>query len=477
MKTAGNAVDGAVWNVPRTGAVVTFNYLVTNKGQTYLANVKVVDDNGTAANTSDDFTVCTINTVMAPGSSSSCSKNVFVVVGDGQGEYRNVATVTGNPTDSGGNDLPGKSDVTDTDDAVVESGGGAQGTPTVVPSIYRLYLPLLVVPAQPTPTPTPTPTEDGPGPVGTPTVIPNLYHPKGLAVHSGSNILYIASRDNDRLLKVNGNNLAVLAEAETGAEPWGVVVNQNTNRVYVSNYGSGDVWVYDATTMAVLKKIHVGGELAMMTILPDLDTVAVVIRSSNGVGIIQGTRLVQVVGTGGVGPYGITADVVNKRIFVTNRDGGNMQEIYLNEFGTWLTEGQKFSFSDRRIPFGVVYNSNNQKLYMVYVINNDWYVDVWKRNSQGTLLFLATIPVQSGGGAGDPNVGGSGLEVDLATNNVFNINTAARTVSVISGSTNTVVATEPTSVDPFTIAINPVTRKVYVGLRSTGSIQVFADNY
>jgi len=305
-----------------------------------------------------------------------------------------------------------------------------------------------------------------------------LYHPKGLAIHTGTNILYIASRDNDRLLKVDGTTLAVLAEAETGDEPWGVVVNQNTNRVYVSNFATGDVWVYDATTLAVQKKIHVGGNPAMMTILPALDTVGVVLRDSNGVGIIQGTRLVQVVGTSGIGPYGISSDVVNKRIFVTNRDGGNMRELYLNEFGTWMDDvGQLFTFSDRRVPFEVAYNPNNQKLYMVYAVSSNWFVDVWKRNSEGTLVSIATVPVESSGNSKDPNVGGSGLDVDLATNNVFNINTAARSVTVIHGGNQTVLDTVPTAVDPFTIAINSITRQVYIGLRSTGSIQVIPDTY
>jgi len=74
-------------------------------------------------------------------------------------------------------------------------------------------------------------------------------------------------------------------------------------------------------------------------------------------------------------------------------------------------------------------------------------------------------------------VGGSGLEVNLATNTVFNINTAARTVTVISGNNQAVLATVPTGFDPFTIAVNPVTRMVYVGLGSTGSIQVIPDIY
>ena len=52
-----------------------------------------------------------------------------------------------------------------------------------------------------------------------------------MAIHTAQNRVFIASRDNDQLLVVNGNTNELITSAETGDEPWGVVVNEATNRV------------------------------------------------------------------------------------------------------------------------------------------------------------------------------------------------------------------------------------------------------
>ena len=123
-----------------------------------------------------------------------------------------------------------------------------------------LNQPQAVATPTPTPTPSPTPTST-PTPTPTPEVgtdnfvgdpINGLIHPKAIAVHQGQNMLFITSRDNNQLLKVNPLGNTVVATVATGDEPWGVVVNENTNRVYVSNYASADVWVYDANTLALI---------------------------------------------------------------------------------------------------------------------------------------------------------------------------------------------------------------------------------
>ena len=56
----------------------------------------------------------------------------------------------------------------------------------------------------------------------------------------------------------------------------------------MSNFASGDLWIYNATTLAVEKKITLGGNPALMEILPGLDTVFVVVRGTDRIGVIQG---------------------------------------------------------------------------------------------------------------------------------------------------------------------------------------------
>lgn len=363
------------------------------------------------------------------------------------------------------------------------------GGPALRP-IYGLWMPRVFIPPTPTVTPTVTPT-----PTQTPTptaasgsdnplgsVVPGLSHPNAVAVHQGQNRLFITSRDNNRLLKVNPADNTVEAQAETGPRPWGVTVMETTDRVYVSNYDGADVWVYSALDLALLAKIPLGngGEIhpGQMAALPGINTVAVAIGSSGGaVAIIEGLSLTQWVGSGGAGTFGIAADPVGNRVIISNRDAGNMRVLRRTEFGQWLNDGQLFTFSDRRIPFEVAYNPTNGKLYQLYVINTTWAVDVWGAQADGQFVKAGSVPVGNSGLSRDPNVGGKGLAIDMASGHLFVANTADNTVTVIHGGGNQVITTLSTGLEPIHLAVNALTRMVYVLLRAGNQLAYFVDRY
>jgi YVTN family beta-propeller protein len=104
-------------------------------------------------------------------------------------------------------------------------------------------------------------------------------------------------------------------------------------------------------------------------------------------------------------------------------------------------------------------------------------VDVWELRADDWFWQVATIPVGQSGGGRDPNVGGMGLAVDTATGNVFVANSIDNTVSVIDGDSNQVASTLSTGPDPFQIAVNPITRMVYVVLRMGNRLAFFRDIY
>ncbi len=108
VKTAGGAADGDVLYVANPPQTVTYTYTITNTGDTYLSDI-TVDDDQAATNP-----VCTFAGPVAPGGNETCTFDLDVSV-----DTTNVATVTGNPTDDQGNDLPGVTDPTATDDAEV----------------------------------------------------------------------------------------------------------------------------------------------------------------------------------------------------------------------------------------------------------------------------------------------------------------------------------------------------------------------
>ncbi|MEP6582071.1 DUF11 domain-containing protein [Microcoleus vaginatus GB2-A3] len=80
------------------GKPITWTYEVTNTGNVSLANVQVKDDNGTPANTSDDFVVGNIAS-LASGQSTTLQKTSTAVAG----AYTNIGTASNTYTDGVGN--------------------------------------------------------------------------------------------------------------------------------------------------------------------------------------------------------------------------------------------------------------------------------------------------------------------------------------------------------------------------------------
>ncbi len=76
VKTAGDAADGGTYTT--LAGPVTYTYLVTNDGELTLSDIVVTDDNGTPADSGDDFTATCPKTTLAPGESMTCTKTVTV---------------------------------------------------------------------------------------------------------------------------------------------------------------------------------------------------------------------------------------------------------------------------------------------------------------------------------------------------------------------------------------------------------------
>ena len=113
VKLAGDAPDGQVEEL--LGAPpqnVLYTYTVTNAGDTHLNGLAVVDDRGTSSTADDvnfvgvsqglpnEVVVAALNVNLAPNASLTFSATLAATLG----VTTNIATVTGNPTDAGGDD-------------------------------------------------------------------------------------------------------------------------------------------------------------------------------------------------------------------------------------------------------------------------------------------------------------------------------------------------------------------------------------
>jgi YVTN family beta-propeller protein len=60
---------------------------------------------------------------------------------------------------------------------------------------------------------------------------------------------------------------------------------------------------------------------------------------------------------------------------------------------------------------------------------------------------------------------------------LFVTNSAANTVSVIGGTSDTVRSTLPAGLSPFGAAVDPVTRRVFVADRDSNDLSAFYDGF
>jgi YVTN family beta-propeller protein len=300
--------------------------------------------------------------------------------------------------------------------------------------------------------------------------LPDVDALNGLAVHPTTGILYVTSRDNDRLLALQPTTLAVLASAPTGDQPWGVAVDERNGHVYVSNFGSGDVWIYDATTLALRAVVPVGEEPTLVATLPERNTALVLLHRNSRVAVIEEMAKTLDLPSGGSGPAGIAVDRLRSQAYVSHRDSGHFATVRFTG-SSWQTRSNLLLDDGRRL-FAVAYDPVIQRLYAHYqAATGQWFVDTWKPEPWPAQWgHEATVAVPSSGNVGSPQIGGAGLAVNPATGLLYTANTADRSVSVVASGGAALVDTLATGEDPFAVAADGTANRVYIGLREPGRL-------
>lgn len=318
--------------------------------------------------------------------------------------------------------------------------------------------------------------QEVPVPCPPPNGCPLANEIKAMAINATTNRLYVVARDPDELLLVNPVTNEILDRVGTGAQPWGIAVAEATNRVYVSSFAGGDVRIYDGASLDLLGTLAVGDNPTLVEHLPGTNTVFVLVRGGSRVAIIDGLALVQNISTAGSAPFGIAADPVNQRIFISHRESSSLSMLR-------KVNGQWQSFmgpqvDDERQFFEIAYASANNRLFALWADpNSNWFLDVWEPKDNDIWGRFSTQSIASGGNLNDPNVGGAGLDYNPATANLFYVNTGADSLSVIDGGSLGTVGTVVLGDDPFAIVIDESRNQVYLGLRASGNLIKLADTY
>ncbi len=170
--------------------------------------------------------------------------------------------------------------------------------------------------------------------VGTATV---GFVPTGIGVNPVTNRIYVGSSNTNDVSVIDGSTDTVVATIPVTFSPgtFGVDVNPETNRIYVTNL-NGPVSVIDGSTNTVVANIPVVGTLTALVVNPILSEVYVSDQFSyfggpppaDKVAILNATTNMQItsVAVGSV-PSGIGIDQISGRVYVDNESSDTMSVI------------------------------------------------------------------------------------------------------------------------------------------------------
>ncbi|MGA3210861.1 MAG: beta-propeller fold lactonase family protein [Terriglobales bacterium] len=349
-----------------------------------------------------------------------------------------------------------------------------------------------------------------PGELGAQTItktVPAGLNPWAMAVNPVTNKIYVVNQGDSTVTVIN-EAAGTLTTLRVDTQPNSIAVNPVTNTVYVANFIAGSVTVIDGATDTVTATVDTGGaDVVALNALTNMayvtsGSVTVINGANNSTTNIAGTSNGQAIAVNPVtnriyvGSPGtnllvidgatnsviatllpgdndnnaIAVNPVTNMVYVADDNGGEVTVIdgATNAIVTTITVGGLVSN-----PTAIAVNPLTN---MVYVSNNKTAAPVVNVINGATNTVTATLTV------GNEPVA---LAVDPLTNSIYVSNcgpgggldyceagSAAGSIAVIDGATNTVRATVSDAGDPHAVAVNPVTHKIYVGNFGSNNVTV-----
>ncbi len=240
---------------------------------------------------------------------------------------------------------------------------------------------------------------------------------------------------------------------DVGAVPFGIAVNDATNRVYVANSSSGDVSVIDGATDAVTTTIHVGFAANFIAVDPVLNKIYVTTDSAGAsLAVVDGTTntLVKTLDMGTT-PQGIAVDPVNHVVYVATQINPGPHPLLVPIDATVDTALVDDTVSLPSAGKGVAFNPVNRMVYIAHDGGSTVSVIDPATHTIVQTIGVGSTPTTI---AVDPTMGAMGL-VYVTVNGTNNVAIIQASTGVV---TDSVAASQPDGV-----AVDPNLHRVYVG--------------
>jgi len=348
-------------------------------------------------------------------------------------------------------------------------------TPTITPTPTPTVTPTPTLTPTPTPTVTPTVTPT-PTPTVTPTPTPfTVVRPKGMAVDTLRNRLYVASADLGRVDIWDEIQKLTIRTIKVGLRPWGVVyVN---DRVFVGNSGGTTVSVIDARLMLKVKDIKLddplspiqcAGSPTNMVANNATKRVYVALYGPGRVAVIDAVSntLVGCLSTDS-GSFGVAVNPNLNQLYVSNRDGKNIKIFDISSNPGQLIQ----TFSTGGVPFYIQANPTTNEVYTMVAFDSDFDIPstlyVLSADPSGVTFKTSTV-------LGDTGDGGE-IRVSQQTGKIYIAAEHDNQLLIVDPSTYAVVGQQFVN-SPFGMAENFSLGRMYIGNHLASSVTIVPNN-
>jgi YVTN family beta-propeller protein len=309
--------------------------------------------------------------------------------------------------------------------------------------------------------------------------------PSDVAVNPNTNTIYVAESDSNTVSIINGTTNSVMGSpiAMEDASPTSIAVNPNTNTIYVASYDSNITSVIDGTTNSIVGSIAVGSPPTSIAVNPTTNTIYVASYDSSTVSVIDGTTtngttnsVMGSIAMKGASPSDVAVNPNTNTIYVASYDSSTVSVIDGTTTNGTITTGTTISSSTNGLepeeivvgsgPDDVAVNPNTNTIYVssfdldpdtrlaengtVSIINGATNSIVKKVPVNGAPTRVAVHPTTN-------TIYVSSYYVDPDTRLAEN-----GTVSVINGTTNSIVGSIAVGSRPTSVAVHPTTNTIYV---------------
>jgi len=328
--------------------------------------------------------------------------------------------------------------------------------------------------------------------------------PDAVVVDSATNTIYVANNADGTVSVVSGSKNTVTATLNAGTRPQAMALNTLNHKLYIASYDGGTVTVIDAANNnATTTVTGLGQQLYAIAVDPSTDSAYVLSQTGGTVTRIDGANGYATTAYSGYsGPFSaavspgvwgvFTGDSGDARLDMWPPASGSGHGEYV--LPIWSADAIAFDSVAVQLDiashfnFAMALDVNLDPYIFIYdyfIIDNPYAIAVdpvthrsFITNQQdntltvmdGTVHTLLTTPPTV-------NMQATAMDVNPVSNTFYYISPIYQTLTAVSelqtdGNGYLVTHTVPVGAYPASVAVNPVTNKIYVPNRGDGTISV-----